>query len=375
MTSRERLMLALNREKSDRLPATVHSWMTYYLNQYLNAKDQFKAYEMFGLDPVIYYTKFKEEPVGPPLLELFFFEMFEGPNWHIQYKKIKQEDGVAEYSFKITTPGGDLIKRIAINKYTAWVTEYPIKEYEQIELIKKYMPIPHLDIKAVNKVYEQLGDNGILRSYIAGNQPGIWQDACTMVGTQEMILHAIDNPEWVHEFLKIILDRKIAYIESMKGVKYDLIENGGGDASSTVISPKMFEEFCLPYDKQVHIALHELGFKVTYHTCGGMMPILEKIVENDCDASETLSPKTIGGDVDLKEVKQRIGKKVCLIGGLDQNNILGNGTADEVYNAVRKCFEDAGENGGYIIMPCDHFFHAPIENIKTFAKAAQECKY
>ncbi|NPV53934.1 MAG: hypothetical protein HPY71_10475 [Firmicutes bacterium] len=374
MTPKERLLRALNREKPDRLPATVHSWMTYYLNHYLGGVDQFEAYRRFGLDPVIYYTKFKEAPVGPSL-ELLFFELFEGPNWHVAYQMIRQEGDITEYAFEIETPGGKLTKKMATNQYTAWVTEYPIKELEQIEIVRKYMPVPELDKEAINAVYDKLGDDGILRSYVAGNQPGIWQDACTMVGTQEMIFHAIDNPGWVHEFLRILLERKLAFVESMKGVKYDLIENGGGDASSTVISPKMFEEFCLPYDRQVHKALHDLGFKVTYHTCGGMMPILEKIVANGCDASETLSPPDMGGDVDLREVKRRIGDKVCLIGGMDQYNILGRGTPEMVRAAVRKCFEEAGPGGGYIMMPCDHFFHAPVENIQAYADAARECEY
>lgn len=46
----------------------------------------------------------------------------------------------------------------------------------------------------------------------------------------------------------------------------------------------------------MHDALHSLGFPVVYHTCGGMMPILELIVENGCDACETLTLPLMGGD-------------------------------------------------------------------------------
>ena len=78
------------------------------------------------------------------------------------------------------------------------------------------------------------------------------------------------------------------YIEaSLRGAKFDLIETGGGAASDTVISPKLHREFCLPYDRQLHRALHEAGHRVTYHTCGGMMNILDLVVENETDASET----------------------------------------------------------------------------------------
>ena len=56
MTGRERFLIALSNEKPDRMPCQVHSWMTYYLNTYLNGVDQFAAYDYFGMDPVIYVT-------------------------------------------------------------------------------------------------------------------------------------------------------------------------------------------------------------------------------------------------------------------------------------------------------------------------------
>ena len=115
----------------------------------------------------------------------------------------------------------------------------------------------------------QIGDRGILRGFVWGDQAGCWQHAACLIDMGELILKAVDQPDWVHELLGILLDKKMRFIESMEGAKFDLIETGGGAASSTVISPKFHEEFCLRYDRPMHDALHELGFKVTYHTCGG----------------------------------------------------------------------------------------------------------
>ena len=36
---------------------------------------------------------------------------------------------------------------------------------------------------------------------------------------------------------------------------------------------------------------------MTYHTCGGMMPILEQIAGMGPDAMETFTPPDMGGDV------------------------------------------------------------------------------
>lgn len=54
MTSRERMLTVLENGRPDRLPGQVHSWMRYYLQNFLGGCDQFEAYERFGLDMAIY---------------------------------------------------------------------------------------------------------------------------------------------------------------------------------------------------------------------------------------------------------------------------------------------------------------------------------
>ena len=83
----------------------------------------------------------------------------------------------------------------------------------------------------------------------------------------------------------------------------------------------------------------------------------------------------VRADVDLAEAKKRIGDKVCMIGGFDQFHYFIGCTPEETRAAVRKCFEEAGGNGGFILAPSDHFFDADIELIKAFADEAHKCVY
>ena len=106
-----------------------------------------------------------------------------------------------------------------------------------------------------------------------------------------------------------------------------------------------------------------------------LLAILDLIVENGCDASETLSPPAVGGDAVHEEIKHRIGGKVCLIGGMDQINILTNGTQEQVRSETRRLCEVLGPGGGFILSASDHFFHVPIENLHAFAEAAHEYVY
>jgi uroporphyrinogen-III decarboxylase len=93
------------------------------------------------------------------------------------------------------------------------------------------------------------------------------------------------------------------------------------------------------------------------------------------DAMETFTPASMGGDTVLAEAKQRIGDRICMIGGFDQFHFFKGCAPEETRKAVRKCFSDAGQGGGYILSPSDHFFDADIELLKTFADEARGCVY
>jgi len=107
-----------------------------------------------------------------------------------------------------------------------------------------------------------------------------------------------------------------------------------------------------------------------------MMNILDQILENGCDASETLSPPGVGGNIeDPAAVRRVFGGKIAMIGGMDQYNVLTAGTPEEVRCEVHRLFEGFGQDGGYICCASDHFFDAPVENLRAMAEAARECTY
>ena len=105
------------------------------------------------------------------------------------------------------------------------------------------------------------------------------------------------------------------------------------------------------------------------------MPILEDIASMKSDAMETFSPPAMGGDTNLMEAKARIGDKVCMIGGFDQFHFFTGCSEADTRKEVRRCFEAAGNNGGFILSPSDHFFEADLKLIRAFAEEARECSY
>jgi len=371
MTSKERLMLAINREKPDRLPVCVHQWQGYHLDKYLDGISALDAFQRFGMDAAVQYF----EDMGQFWLVDADFKRFSTPDWQDVAEVISSDPDHRVVHHTITTPEGVLTYKTEGDRTTTWISEYLVKRDEDIQLIKKYMPVPKLELEPLAKAYDVVGDKGIVRGFVWGDQAGCWQHAACLMEISDLIFATYDKPDWVHEFLQILLDKKMQFIESMEGAKFDLIETGGGSGSSTLISPKLHETFCLPYDRKMHDALHELGFKITYHTCGGTLGIEECIVANGTDVSETLASLSIGGNQEPWDFKKEIGNRLALIGGIDQYNDLTVGSHERIRNKVHKLFEDVGYDGGYICSCSDHFFETSPENIRVMADAARECVY
>ena len=371
MTSKERMLCALERGKPDRLPVSVHQWQPYHLDEYLGGISAQEAFEKFGMDAQIQYF----QDMGQFWLVGADFSKFSSAQWRDQVEIISDDPDNRVLHHIVETPEGTLTYKTAGDRTTTWITEYLIKRDEDIDLIRKYMPVPDLDPKPVNALYDQIGDRGILRGFVWGDQAGCWQHACCLTDINDLLPRCFAQPDWVHALLNILLDKKLKFIESMKGAKFDLVETGGGAGSSTLISPQLHEQFCLPYDRKLHDALHALGFKVTYHTCGGTLGLEEMIVANGCDASETLAPPSVGGNQEPWEFKAKVGNRLALIGGLDQFNVLTEGSEQVIRAKVFELFEKVGCDGGYICSLSDHFFETPPEKIRVFADAARQCSY
>ena len=373
MTSKERMMRALAREKPDRLPVTIHQWQQYHLDTFMDGMDALAAFKTTGLDASIQYF----EAMGQFWIPDAEKYVIQSPQWREQIEVVKDDPDEKILYHVITTPHGTLTYKTGGDRMTTWITEYLIKKPEDVELIEKYMPVAKLDKKAIADEYDRVGDAGILRGFVWGDQAGCWQHACCLMEVQALILEAMDHPDWVHRLLRALLDRKLRFIEeSLADAKFDLIETGGGAGSDTVISPDLHREFCLPYDRQIHDALHSVGHRSTYHTCGGMMHILDLIAQNGADASETLSPPGVGGNItDPAQVRAVFGGRVAMIGGMDQFHVLTTGAREEIHAEVRRLFEGFGPDGGYICSASDHFFETPVENLRIFAEAARECNY
>ncbi len=366
MTSRERMLTALNNGRPDRLPCQVHGWMNYYLNKSLGGMDWWQAYEKFDMDYAIY--------VSPN----YSYSEKDLANWQIKKTELgTDEDGNHLWAETISTPKGELNHKGAWNEITEWTTDYIIKDKKDFELWNEFYPVPTgIDFSEIQDVKNRLGDKGIIRSHpFSPGQGSPWQSFCTLFDTEKAIFMAIDEPDYLHHILDGIFRKTFKVTEMWENSPADMVETDGGAGSSTVISPDMFKEFCLPYDKKQNEAFHDAGLKVVCHLCGGIMPLLDLVVKTGADGLETMTPPSMGGDCDLKAASQKVGDKLFFIGGFDQNAGFEHGTPEVARKQVFDCFEATKQEAGYIICPSDHFFSGAPKCLQAFSDAAKECKY
>ncbi len=110
------------------------------------------------------------------------------------------------------------------------------------------------------------------------------------------------------------------------------------------ISPAMFEEYIQPYLYKIISQARNDGLYTIKHTDGNIMPILNQLVECNPHALHSIDPMA---GVDIKQVKELVGDRVCLCGNV-HCAALQSGTDDEVTASAEYCLTYAKPGGGYI---------------------------
>ena len=167
--------------------------------------------------------------------------------------------------------------------------------------------------------------------------------ACTMyTDPDEVKSYAEKMLEHYTNEISAVIKRYGRYIQCIE-VNADMgIQNG------PYISPEMYEAFVLPYFKKFNHFVHENSdIKIFLHSCGSVMPLIDCFIEAEVDI---LNPVQISADnmnpVDLKE---KFGKKICFWGGgCDTQGVFANGTAAQVEQHVKQTVDIFKVGGGFV---------------------------
>jgi len=130
-----------------------------------------------------------------------------------------------------------------------------------------------------------------------------------------------------------------------KGAEVVILEGDLAFKANTFMSRDHYREFIQPFHREICDAAHQRGVPVIKHSDGNIWLIIDDLVETGFDGLHPIEPQCM----DIKEVKENLEGKVCLLGNIDCMHLLPFGTEQEVVAAVKDTIRKAAPGGGYIL--------------------------
>jgi uroporphyrinogen decarboxylase len=153
------------------------------------------------------------------------------------------------------------------------------------------------------------------------------------------------------------------------GVKH-FFANWYYNSMSVGWSPRIWREVFAPQLREMCDHVHAAGGTVNLYDDGKFMPVAEMMADAGIDVLQTLTPPPVG-DCNLRELKRRIGDRVCLMGYVDLFYVIQRGTPELIDQTVKDAIE-AGGPTGFILGTSDSIRDGtPLENVRAYFEAAR----
>lgn len=203
--------------------------------------------------------------------------------------------------------------------------------------------------------------------FVASAPGGITMNTYTNLrGRERAMLDFFDCPDFVNAVMDMQAEAVIRRAEKLLTIGIDALYIGDPSASASLISPRHFEQFCLPAYQKFCRHFKGRDIPIYIHICGNSEPILEMMADTGAHVIEPLDP--LGG-VSVADAKRRVGDRVALMGGVNTLT-LSEGTSEQVRaEAIQKCRE--GGPWGYILAAGDMVPpETPLENLQALVDVA-----
>jgi uroporphyrinogen decarboxylase len=251
------------------------------------------------------------------------------------------------------------------------------------------MPVPlntafiqrDVTLEEVQKMIDEL-DEAPLQDYDPNNSEyEVVQHVVKEMGDSHFIITCCNGLEWPRfgtteedSWMNLALEpeicSKIAELQAKQtlrelqqiakmGVDGVLSVGDLGSSSGLLANPAIYREVIYPWHVKIYKEARKLGLYVLRHCCGNVWAVIDELAENN-DAYEGIQAT---GNMDIRQLKEHVGQKLCLWGGIWHEHIHA-GTKEDICNDAKYSFQYAAQNGGYI-MGSSHSLAvgAKLENI------------
>lgn len=250
-----------------------------------------------------------------------------------------------------------------------FIADYVLKDYADLD---QYIPAITNINPRLNFFYQVARDLADLATGVVNlsvSLGGPLTIASYLRGTEQILRDFRKNPEELHRLLRIVVDSQKNIIKAYQDIPEVHFSLADPVASGSLLAPKYFEEFVLPY-------LHELAETVhEYHASGPSLHICGS-VERLWHYIKTLPIETFSIDnrSDLREAIDYFQEDFRITGNVPPVEVMYRGNREDVFEAVKACIH-AGQGDPRkltLSVGCDIPYKAPLENLQHYMDCVRE---
>lgn len=362
MDSRERTFLSIEHQEPDRVP--IDCWLSPAMRNKVRTILNISYDEFLERNDVDF--RYIEGPTytGPTLTG--DDGVVDIDVWGVSRKRIdvRMGDSAGEYL--------ESYKQVILS---------PLREADAVEEILEYDHWPSVDWFDYSTVEEQclrIRDAGRVAVFMGDRLNRIAQlkPACYLRGFEQVFIDMLENPDIARILFRKISEFYLEYgrriLESAKG-KIDILCTGDdfGSQNAPLISLSMWRDFLKTgFKKFVELGKDHHSY-VMHHTCGSIFPLVPEMIECDLDILQSLQPEAANMNPDI--LKKDFGDRLCFQGGISIQNVLPQGSCEDVRKHVKEVLEIMSPGGGYIACT-SHNIQAdtPVGNLLALFEAYKD---
>jgi MtaA/CmuA family methyltransferase len=172
-----------------------------------------------------------------------------------------------------------------------------------------------------------------------------------------------DDPGFVTRLFEFVTAMEIAFARAQLEAGADVI--GVGDAAASLIGPRRYEQWVLPFEQRLIAAIKAAGGRVRLHICGNTRKLLPFMGRAGADLVDLDAPSP------LDEARAAMGPAQVLLGNLDPVRTLRDGTPESVTAAIAHCW--AGAAPRFVVgAGCEIARGTPEANVHALVEFARQ---
>lgn len=185
--------------------------------------------------------------------------------------------------------------------------------------------------------------------------------AADLRGVNTLMLDFYDDPAFVQDLFEFCIAMELAFAQKQIEAGADFI--GVGDAAASLVGPRFYFDFVLPYEKKLIAGIHERGGRVRLHICGRTAKLVSGMAETGAEIVDLdfLTP--------LEVARAAMPPPQVLLGNIDPVRVLRDGSPETITEALAACHRAAGEPW-IVAAGCEVPPGTPDENVAAMSAYA-----